>query len=198
MKLSPFNYILKEGAMIKSLKQFGIAGIFLVTLLMSHGVKASDMCEATYFSCKIGGKEVSLCGAQLGDVFNIMFIIGTDVVAEFPQGEKMAITNYAEGKMLLSSVHFKKNGTVYALTKCDGMECNPDKDSWLSIVKGGKKIKGSGFCEPGSSTGFANLPLTVDKKGNNILDKKNFLADYFSINKNPKEPFLTQNIGWSD
>lgn len=155
-------------------------------------------CEEKYFSCKVGGKEVSLCGAQLGDVFNIMFFIGKENVAEFTHGEKLAVTDFSAGKMQLSSVYFKSKGTVYALTTCEGMECNPDKDSWLSIVKGNKKIKGSGFCETGSSTGFTNLPFTVDKKGNRILDKKNFLADYFSINKNPKEPFLTENIGWSD
>ena len=122
------------------------------------------MCEATYFSCKVGGKVVSLCGAQLGDVFNIMLNVGKETVAEFRQGEKLTITESASNKANLTSIHFKANGAVYALTKCDGMECNPDKDTWVSIVKGKKKVKGSGFCEPGSSTGFTNLPLIVDKR----------------------------------
>ena len=183
--------------MFRNFRLSGSAILFLATSLMSQNVKA-DICEATYFSCKVGGKVVSLCGAQLGDVFNIMFNIGTETVAEFRQGEKLTITDSASNKANLTSIHFKANGAVYALTKCDGMECNPDKDTWVSIVKGKKKVKGSGFCETGSSTGFTNLPLTVDKKGNNILDKKNFLADYFSISKNPKEFFLTENISWSD
>lgn len=174
------------------------AVLFVSVLSLFSQNSLAQACEDKYFSCKVGGKEVSLCGAQLGDVYNIMFNIGTETVAEFSQGDKLAITQYAEGKMLLTSVHFKRNGTVYALTKCDGMECNMDKDSWLSIVKGNKKIKGSGFCETGSGDGFTNLPVTVDKKGNNVLNKKNFLANYFSINKNPKETFLTENIGWSD
>ena len=183
--------------MFRNFRLSGSAILFLATSLMSQNVKA-DICEATYFSCKVGGKVVSLCGAQLGDVFNIMFNIGTETVAEFRQGEKLTITDSASNKANLTSIHFKANGAVYALTKCDGMECNPDKDTWVSIVKGKKKVKGSGFCETGSSTGFTNLPLTVDKKGNNILDKKNFLVDYFSISKNPKEFFLNKNISWSD
>jgi hypothetical protein len=183
--------------MTKNLRLFGFSALVLMMSLMSQSAKA-DMCEAKYFSCKVGGKVVSLCGAQLGDVFNIMLNIGTETVAEIGQGEKIYITDYAAGQAGLSSVHLKANGTIYALTKCDGMECNPDKDTWVSIVKGKKKIKGSGFCEPGSSTGFTNLPLIVDKKGNRVIDKKSFLADYFSITKNPKESFLTENISWSD
>ena len=176
---------------------FGFSALVLMMSLMSQSAKA-EMCEAKYFSCKVGGKVVSLCGAQLGDVFNIMLNIGTEIVAEMSQGEKITITDYPAGNVGLLSVHFKAKGTTYALTKCDGMECNPDKDTWVSVIKGKKKVKGSGFCEPGSSTGFTNLPLIVDKKGNNVLDKKNFLAGYFSISKNPKESFLTENISWSD
>ena len=183
--------------MYKNLSSIRAALIIAVLSLFSQNSLA-QFCEEKYFSCKIGGKEVSLCGAQLGDSFNIMFNIGTETVAEFSQGEKLTYSQYSEGKMLLSTVHFKRNGAVYALTKCDGMECNTDKDSWLSIVKGGKKIKGSGFCVAGSSDGFSNLPITVDKKGNTVLNKKNSLANYFAINKNPKESFLTENIGWSD
>ena len=183
--------------MSKSLTATGAAVLLSFLSLLPQSVMA-EMCEDKYFSCKVGGKEVSLCGAQLGDSFNIMFNIGKETVAEFTHGEKLTVTDYAAGKMLLSTVLFKSKGTIYALTKCDGMECNPDKDSWLSIVKGNKRVKGSGFCEAESSTGFTNLPFVFDKKGNKILDKKNFLADYFSIKKNPKEPFLTENIGWSD
>lgn len=183
--------------MIKNLRMFGFSALVLMISLMSQSARA-EICEEKYFSCKVGGKVVSLCGAQLGDVFNIMLNIGTETVAEIGQGEKIYIADYAAGQAGLSSVHLKANGTIYALTKCDGMECNPDKDMWLSIVKGKKKMKGSGFCEPGSSTGFTNLPLTMDKKGNKVLDKKNFLAGYFSITKNPKESFLTENISWSD
>ena len=183
--------------MIKNLRPLGSAMFLLVLSLVSQSATA-QMCEQQYFSCKVGGKAVSLCGALLGDVFNIMLNIGTETVAEITQGEKITITDYTAGKAGLFSVHFKAKGTTYALTKCDGMECNPDKDTWVSVIKGKKKVKGSGFCEPGSSTGFTNLPLVVDKKGNNILDKKNFLADSFSINKSPKESFLTENISWSD
>lgn len=173
-------------------------GLFFSFIFLFSQNSLAQECEEKYFSCKIGGKEVSLCGAQLGDVFNIMFNIGKETVAEFTHGEKMTVTDYSAGKMNLSSIHFKSKGTVYALTKCDGMECNPDKDSWLSIIKGNKKVKGSGFCEAESSTGFTNLPFIFDKKGNKILDKKNFLSGYFSVNKNPKETFLTENISWSE
>ena len=38
-------------------------------------VSADDFCSVNYFSCKIKGKQVALCGAELGDVYNIMFII---------------------------------------------------------------------------------------------------------------------------
>ena len=183
--------------MIKNLKFSGFFVLFFMMLLISQSARA-DICEATYFSCKVGGKVVSLCGAQRGDNFNIMLNIGSEIVAEISQGEKITITDYPAGNVGLLSVHFKAKGTTYALTKCDGMECNPDKDTWVSVIKGKKKVKGSGFCEPGSSTGFTNLPLIVDKKGNNVLDKKNFLAGYFSISKNPKESFLTENISWSD
>lgn len=170
---------------------------FSLLTLFSQSVLAQE-CEETYFSCKVGGKEVTLCGAQLGDNFNIMFNIGKETIAEFIHGEKLRVADYASGKSLLSSVHFKSQGVIYALTTCDGMECNPDKDSWLSIIKGNKKIKGSGFCEADSRTGFTNLPFIFDKKGNKILDKKNFLIGYFSFNKKPKDFFLTENIGWSD
>ena len=180
-----------------NLRRWSSAILFLAISLLSQNASA-QACEQQYFSCKVGGKAVSLCGAQLGDVFNIMFIVGTETVAEFRQGEKLTIAESASNKASLSSIHFKANGASYALTKCDGMECNPDKDTWVSIIKGKKKIKGSGFCDPGSSTGFTNLPIVVDKKGNNVLDKKNFLVDYFAINKNPKESFLTENISWSD
>ena len=183
--------------MIGNLRMFSSAILFIATSLMSQNVKA-DLCEDKYFSCKVGGKVVSLCGAQLGDNFNIILNIGTEIVAEISQGEKITIADYPAGNVGLLSVHFKSKGTTYALTKCDGMECNPDKDTWVSVIKGKKKVKGSGFCEPGSSTGFTNLPLIVDKKGNNVLDKKNFLASYFSISKNSKESFLTENISWSD
>ena len=183
--------------MIRNFRLLGSAIIVVASSLMAQSVKA-DICEATYFSCKVGGKVVSLCGAQLGDNFNIMLNIGSEIVAEISQGEKITITDYPAGNVGLLSVHFKVKDTTYALTKCDGMECNPDKDTWVSVIKGKKKVKGSGFCEPGSSTGFTNLPLIVDKKGNNVLDKKNFLSGYFSISKNPKESFLTENIGWSN
>lgn len=169
-----------------------------MSLIVTTSANA-QMCEQTFFSCKVGGKQVTLCGAQLGDVFNITFYQGTNAVAEFTQGEKnLTVADYTAGKITLSSVYFKNNNTTYAITKCDGMECNPDKDSWLSIIKGGKKAKGSGFCESGTSTGFTDLPFTFDKKGNKIFDKKNSLAGYFSVNKNPKESFLTENIGWSN
>ncbi len=176
------------------------AGAVLVLAFLSLYSQSSlaQACEQKYFSCKVGGKEVTLCGADLGDSFNIMFSIGTETLAEFTRGEKLAVTEHSAGKMTLTSIHFKGNGSTYALTTCEGMECNPDKDTWLSIVKGKKRVKGSGFCDAGSSTGFTNLPFVFDKKGNKTLDKKNFLAEYFAINKNPKEFFLTENISWAE
>ena len=126
--------------------------------------------DAGTIKVKVGGKEVSLCGADLGDTFNVMFNIGKETVGEFNAGEKLAVTEYSAGKMTLSSIHFKSKDTVYAITTCEGMECNPDKDAWLSVVKGKKRVKGSGFCEAGSSTGFTNLPFVMDKKGNLLTD----------------------------
>lgn len=184
--------------MYKNLKLLSAMFFYSLTLMMSQTAAAQE-CEEKYFSCKVSGKEVALCGAQLGDVFNIFFNIGKENIAEFSHGEKnLTVVEYSAGKVILSSVYFKAKGMVYAVTKCEGMECNPDKDSWLTIVKGNKKIKGSGFCEAGSSNGFENLPYTFDKKGNKIWDKKNHLSGHFSQNKNPKESFLIENIGWSD
>ena len=181
-------------------KNLASIGAVLVCAFLSSFSQSSlaQACEQKYFSCKVGGKEVTLCGADLGDSFNIMFSIGKDTLAEFTSGEKLAVTEHSAGKVTLTSIHFKGNGTIYALTTCEGMECNPDKDTWLSIVKGKKRVKGSGFCEAGSSTGFTNLPFVFDKKGNKSLDKKNFLAEYFAINKNSKEFFLTENISWAE
>ncbi len=184
--------------MRKILTSVRTALIFSIFTLVSQSSQAQQMCEQKYFSCKIGGKEVSLCGADLGDSFNVMFNIGNEVIAEFSAGEKLTVTEHSAGKMTLSSVHLKSKGNVYAITTCEGMECNPDKDTWLSVVKGKKRVKGSGFCETGTSSGFTNLPFVVDKKGNKTLDKKNFLAEYFSVNKNPKHFFLTENISWSE
>ncbi len=183
--------------MRKGMTSVGAILMFSFLSLFSQSALA-QFCEQKYFSCKVGGKEVSLCGADLGDTFNVMFNIGKETVGEFNAGEKLAVTEYSAGKMTLSSIHFKSKDTVYAITTCEGMECNPDKDAWLSVVKGKKRVKGSGFCEAGSSTGFTNLPFVMDKKGNKMLDKKNFLAEYFSINKNPKEFFLTENISWAE
>ena len=77
------------------------------------------------------------------------------------------------------------------------MECNPDNSAWLSIVKGGKKIAGSGFCDAGTSSSFENLPLTYDKNGvYRVLKKSEDDSNYLSIKKNPKELFLTENISW--
>lgn len=181
-------------------KRFNSIGAILVATFLSIFSQSvlAQFCEQKYFSCKTGGKEISLCGADLGDSFNIMFNIGKDTVAEFTHGEKLAVTEYSTGKMTLTSIHFKSKDSVYAITTCEGMECNPDKNTWLSVVKGKKRVKGSGMCEGGTSTGFTNLPFVMDKKGNRTLDKKNFLAEYFSVNKNPKDFFLTENIGSSE
>ena len=100
--------------MIRNFRLLGSAIIVVASSLMAQSVKA-DMCEATYFSCKVGGKVVSLCGAQLGDNFNIMLNIGTEIVAEISQGEKITITDYPAGNVGLLSVHFKVKDTTYAL-----------------------------------------------------------------------------------
>lgn len=61
------------------------AGAVLVLAFLSLYSQSSlaQACEQKYFSCKVGGKEVTLCGADLGDSFNIMFSIGTETLAEF-------------------------------------------------------------------------------------------------------------------
>ena len=170
---------------------------FMAAALSAQQVLADDFCSANYFSCKVKGKKVALCGAELGDVYNIMFTIDGKVIAEHQYGEKYSFSEHVNGKATLSSVYFKNKDLSYAVTTCDGMECNPDNSAWLSIVKGGKKIAGSGFCDAGTSSGFENLPLTYDKNGvYRVLKKSEEDSNYFSIKRNPKEFFLTENISW--
>jgi hypothetical protein len=171
---------------------------FMAAAFSAQQVSADDFCSVNYFSCKIKGKQVALCGAELGDVYNIMFVINGKVVAEYGRGEKYSFSEHVNGKATLASVYFKSKDTSYALTTCDGMECNPDKSAWLSVVKGNKKIAGSGFCDAGTSSGFENLPLTPDKTGvYQVLKKSDDASNYFSIKKNPKELFLTENVSWT-
>jgi hypothetical protein len=171
----------------------------LAVLLSSAKTFADDFCSTNYFSCKVQGKKVALCGADLGDVYNIMFSINGKIIAEYRFGEKYSFSEHSIGKANLASVYFKSKDTVYAITTCDGMECNTDNSAWLSVVKGNKKIAGSGFCDAGTSTGFENLPLTYDKAGAyRMLKKSDDVSNYFLVKKNPKEFFLTENISWAN
>jgi hypothetical protein len=174
--------------------------LFVAALaLSSQQVSADDFCSVNYFSCKVQGKKVTLCGADLGDVYNIMFGINGKVIAEYGTGEKYSFSEHISGKAALTSVYFKSKDTTYSITTCEGMECNPDNSAWLSVVKGNKKIAGSGFCDAGTSSGFENLPLTYDKTGTyRMLKKSDDVSNYFLIKKSPKEFFLTENISWAN
>ena len=80
----------------------------------------------------------------------------------------------------------KNKDISYAITTCEGMDCNPDNGTWLSVVKGNKKVAGSGYCDAGTSSGFENLPLVSDKNGvYHVLKKSDAISNYFSIKKNP-------------
>jgi hypothetical protein len=173
--------------------------LFVVaTALSAQEVFANDFCSVNYFSCKVQGKQVALCGAELGDVYNIMFVINGKVIAEYGRGEKYSFSEHVNGKANLASVYFKSKDISYAVTTCEGMECNPDKSAWLSVIKGNKKIAGSGFCDAGTSSGFENLPLAPDKNGvYQVLKKSDDASNYFSVKKNPKDLFLTENISWA-
>lgn len=184
--------------MSKTLWFFFLLTMISMASLASKNSDAQDLCSEKYFTCEISGKPVAFCGADLGDVYNLMLVIGDTVVAEITHSDKVTVSEFNSGKVSLTSIYFKDGGKTYAITTCDGMECNPDKNTWISVLKGKNKIKEGGFCSPGSSTGFTKFPFKEDQKGRLILDKKNDLHSYFRINKNPKEAFLTENISWSD
>lgn len=184
--------------MLKNIRILLFLMIMPTISLVSKNSTAQEICSEKYFTCTLSGKPVKFCGADLGDVYNLLFVIGDTVVAELTQTDKATVSEFNSGKANLTSIYFKSNGKTYAVTTCDGMECNPDKSAWISVLKGKNKLKEGGFCSPESRTGFTGLPFKEDAKGRLALDKKNNLNSYFKINKNPKEPFLTENISWSE
>lgn len=182
---------------MKKLLNIWKSAIFISLAVLASSNSLAQECSDMYFSCKIAGKVVSVCGELSGnEEFYFMSLkIGKENISI---DDKLTFAEYAEGRALLESIYFKSAGNTYAITVCSGMECNPDKRSWLSILKGNKKIKGSGMCDAGTGESFEKLPITFDKKNNRIIDKKHMLADRFLINKKPKDSFLTENIGWSN
>jgi len=173
--------------------------VFLISAFSAQMILAEDFCQTNYFSCKVKGKKIALCGADLGDVYNIMFGIDGKIIAEYGTGEKYSYSEHVNGKATLTSVYFKNKDISYAITTCEGMDCNPDNGAWLSVVKGNKKIAGSGYCDAGTSSGFENLPLVSDKNGiYHVLKKSDAISHYFLIKKNAKEFFLTENISWTN
>lgn len=182
--------------MNKTLKTLSSVIFISLASLMSSNSLAQE-CADKYFSCKVAGKEVSICGELSGnEEFYFMSLkIGKENIAI---DDKLTFAEYAEGRALLESIYFKSAGNTYAITICSGMECNPDKRSWVSVLKGNKKIKGSGICDAGTGENFENLPIAFDKKNNRIIKKSHVLSDRVLINKKPKDSFLTENISWSN
>jgi hypothetical protein len=183
-------------AMNKTLKTL-IPAIFISLASLISSSALAQECSDKYFSCKVAGKVVNLCGSlsDSGEFYFMSLKIGKENIEI---EDKLTFAEYSAGKATLESIYFKAAGNTYAITVCSGMECNPDKSSWLSILKGSKKSKGSGICDAGTGESFENLPITFDKKNNRVIDKKHMLGDRFLINKKPKDSFLTENIGWSN
>ena len=189
--------------MLKNIRSLLFLMIIPTISLVSKNSTAADgeyqdLCVEKYFTCNLSGKPVNFCGAEIGDYYHLLFVIGDTIVADLYKNDILTLSEFNSGKANLISIYFKSNGKNYAITTCDGMECNPDKSAWISVLKGKNKLKEGGFCSPESRTGFTGLPFKEDAKGRLALDKKNGLNSYFKINKNPKEPFLTENISWSE
>ena len=158
--------------------------------------------SSTYFRCTVGGKPVGFCTNFDTDGPSVKFLMGKsdkNGIHEFQYDvyegakEKFSVAQHVQGKATLTSVFFKNKDTTYAVTECQGMECNMDKSTWLTILKGKNKVKGSGYCAADTSSGFL-FPFGEDKKGNLIIKMK----EYFTLQKKPLEAFLTTNESWAE
>lgn len=159
----------------------------------------------TYFRCTIKGKPVGICTNFDTDDQTVSLIIGVsdkNGVNEYMNSvrpgdkEKFTVAQYSEGRATLTTVSlkdFNDKSVTYSVTDCQGMECNSDKRSWLTITKGQTVVNGGGVCDPESSTGFS-FPFGEDKKGNLAIKNK----DYFSLQKKPYSPVITTNRSWSE
>lgn len=161
--------------------------------------------DETYFRCTIKGKPVGICTNFNTDDQTVSLIIGVsdkNGVNEYMNSvrpgdkEKFTVAQYSEGRATLTTVSlkdFNDKSVTYSVTDCQGMECNSDKRSWLTITKGQTVINGGGVCDPESSTGFS-FPFGEDKKGNLAIKDKG----YFSLQKKPYSPVITTNRSWSE
>ncbi len=157
--------------------------------------------EDTFFRCTVKGKPVAFCSNFATDAPSVRFMQGKmdkngQVEYQFDvyAGDKnrFNIAQHALGQSMLTTVFFRDKGTTYAVTACDGMECNPDRATWVTILKGKSKA-GGGFCDVNSSSGF-RFPITEDKKGNLVIKMK----EYFAPAKKPLEAFATTNNSWAE
>lgn len=164
---------------------------------ISPCISESDL----YFRCTVKGKPVGFCTNFDTDAPSVRFMQGKpdknglvpyqfDVYA----GDKnrFNVAQHSEGKSTLTTVFFRDKGMTYAVTECVGMECNPDRSTWVTILKGKDKA-GGGFCDADSSSGF-RFPFGEDKKGNLVIKMKEFFAPA----KKPFDAFATTNISWSE
>lgn len=161
--------------------------------------------EDTYFRCTVKGKPVGVCTNFATDAPSVGFLMGNmdkNYVREYQNEvyagnkERFMVAQYSEGKATLTTVSlkdYKNKDITYSITECQGMECNPDKSTWLTITKGQTEMAGSGFCDANSSSGF-NFPFSEDKKGNLTIKAK----EYFAIQKKPFSPVMTTNKSWSE
>lgn len=161
--------------------------------------------EETYFRCTIKGKALGFCSNFASDAPSVDFIMGKrdkNGISEYSNPvyegakDRILVAQQSQGKATLTTVSikdYKDKNITYSVTECQGMECNPDKNTWLTITKGQTEMAGGGFCDPGSSTGF-NFPFSEDKKGNLTLKIK----EYFSLQKKPYGSAATTNKSWSE
>jgi len=176
--------------------------------LTATGTSEYEPCaqkQDAYFRCTIKGKPVGVCTNFDTDAPSVNFIMGKmdkNYVHEYMNSvydgakDKYLVAQHSEGKFTLTTVSLKDDkdkSITYSLTECQGMECNPDKNTWLTITKGQSEIAGGGFCDAGSSTGF-NFPFGEDKKGNLVIKQKG----YFTSQKKPYTPVMTTNRSWAD
>lgn len=161
--------------------------------------------DETYFRCTIKGKPIGICTNFATDDTTVSLLIGApdkNGLNEYMNSvrpndkEKFTVAQYSEGKATLTTVSLKDSNdksVTYSVTDCQGMECNNDKRSWLTITKGQTVINGGGVCDPESSTGFS-FPFGEDKKGNLAIKDKS----YFSLQKKPYNSVITTNRSWSE
>lgn len=161
--------------------------------------------QDTYFRCTIKGKPVGVCTNFDTDAPSVNFIMGKmdkNYVHEYMNSvyegakDRFMVAQHSDGKFTLTTVSikdYKDKSLTYSITECQGMECNMDKSTWLTITKGQSEIAGGGFCDVGSSTGF-NFPFNEDKNGNLVIKMKG----YFAPQKKPFPSSLTTNRSWSE